>query len=137
MRFLWPDELGKVVPKRNTIEIEAVDHRYSPPPRQKAMTKPANGWRSCAPDSTTPRPTSDSTGLKNEHLASDAERLSDEMKARMREALDRNWPVSRDTFVNHHLAVNVATSAWGSWNYYARFGWSEPSESVRNRARNK
>ena len=61
-------------------------------------------------------------------------RLSDETKQKIRSALDNNWLVSRDIFQNHHLAVNVATVAWGSWSYFGRFGWSEPSPKVREKA---
>ena len=69
--------------------------------------------------------------LEAEHKASGGGRLPPEMKSRMREALDKNWLVSRDIFKNHHLAVNVPTVAWGTWAYFARFGWSEPSEAIR------
>jgi hypothetical protein len=69
-----------------------------------------------------------------EHQASGAKRLPPETKRRIRETLDRNWLVSRDVFENQHLAVNVATVAWGSWNYFARFGWSDPSPEIRERA---
>ncbi len=37
VRFLWPGELGKVVPKRRTIEIAATDHRYTPPIAQRRI----------------------------------------------------------------------------------------------------
>ena len=30
VRFLWPGELGKVVPQRETITIPAIDHRFAP-----------------------------------------------------------------------------------------------------------
>ncbi len=69
--------------------------------------------------------------LEREHQESGGGRLSPEMKARMREALDRNWVESRRIFEHNHLAVNIATVAYGSWSYYARFGWSEPSEEIR------
>ena len=72
-----------------------------------------------------------------EHEASGGGRLPKETKQRIREALDNNWLVSRDMFENHHLAVNVATVAYGSWSYFARFGWSNPSEEVRRRAESR
>ena len=58
-------------------------------------------------------------------------RLPDKTKQRIRKALDNNWLVSRDMFKNHHLAVNMATVAYGSWNYFGRFGWSEPSPGIK------
>lgn len=64
-------------------------------------------------------------------------RLPTETKQRIRAALDNNWLVSRDVFQNHHLAVNVPTVAWGSWSYFGRYYWSEPSPEVRNRAEGK
>ena len=66
-----------------------------------------------------------------EHRAAGGGRLSEETKQRIRDHLDNNWLVSRDVFANHHFAVNVATVAWGSWSYFARFGWSDPSPEVR------
>ena len=30
VRFLWPGELGKVIPRRSTIEIGKIDHRFTP-----------------------------------------------------------------------------------------------------------
>lgn len=54
-------------------------------------------------------------------------RLPNETKAAIRKALDNNWLVSRDMFENHHLAVNVA---YGSWSYFGRYYWSEPSPEV-------
>ncbi len=67
----------------------------------------------------------------------DGGRLPNETKQRIRAALDNNWLVSRDVFENNHLAVNVATVAWGSWAYFGRFYWSEPSPEVRARAGNQ
>ena len=61
-------------------------------------------------------------------------RLTPEWRRRFRTAMDRNWLVSRDVFENHHLAVNVACVAWGSWSYFARFGWSGPSEETKKQA---
>lgn len=66
-----------------------------------------------------------------EHEASGGGRLSSETKQRIRDALDNNWLVSRNVFEKSHLAVNVATVAWGSWGYFGRFGWSDPSPEVR------
>ena len=66
-----------------------------------------------------------------EHEAGGGGRLHPETKQRIRSALDDNWLVSRDVFENNHLAVNVATVAWGSWNYFGRFGWSDPSPDIR------
>jgi hypothetical protein len=66
-----------------------------------------------------------------EHEASGGGRLPNETKQRIRDALDNNWLVSRDIFENHHLAVNVATVAWGSWNFFGRYYWSEPSPEIR------
>lgn len=37
VRFLWPGELGKVVPQRKTIDIEPIDHRFSPLLRQRRI----------------------------------------------------------------------------------------------------
>jgi hypothetical protein len=64
----------------------------------------------------------------------DGGRLPNDTKQRIRKALDNNWLVSRDVFENHHLAVNVATVAWGSWSYFGRFYWSDPSPEVRDKA---
>ncbi len=61
-------------------------------------------------------------------------RLPETTKQRIRKALDNNWLVSRDIFENHHLAVNVGTVAWGSWNYFGRFYWSDPSPETRKQA---
>lgn len=36
-RFLWPGELGKVVPKRKTIDVEPIDHRFTPMLRQRRI----------------------------------------------------------------------------------------------------
>ena len=72
-----------------------------------------------------------------EHEASGVGRLPLETKQRIRKALDNNWLVSRDTFERHHLAVNVGTVAWGSWNYFRRFGWNEPSPEIRAKAESK
>ena len=58
------------------------------------------------------------------------------MKQRMRDALDQNWLASRTVFEENHLAVNVATVAWGTWAYFARFGWSEPSEGIEYQPKN-
>ena len=69
-----------------------------------------------------------------QHEVSGGRRLPPETKNRIRAALDNNWLVSRDVFENNHLAVNVATVAWGSWSYFARFGWSKPSPEVRTKA---
>ncbi|TWT84349.1 hypothetical protein CA13_58260 [Planctomycetes bacterium CA13] len=66
-----------------------------------------------------------------EHEAAGGGRLLKETKQRIREALDNNWLVSRGIFENHHLAVNVATVAWGSWNYFGRYYWSDPSPEIR------
>lgn len=72
-----------------------------------------------------------------EHDASGRGRLPPETKQRIREALDNNWLASRDVFENNHLAVNVATVAWGSWAYFARYYWSEPSPEVRAKVENR
>ncbi|MDB4439911.1 DUF4838 domain-containing protein, partial [Planctomicrobium sp.] len=61
-------------------------------------------------------------------------RLPAETKQRIRTALDNNWLVSRDMFENHHLAINIPTVAWGSWSYFGRFYWSEPSPEVKQSA---
>jgi len=66
-----------------------------------------------------------------EHEASGGGRLPGETKQRIRGALDNNWLVSRDVFENHHLAVNVATVAWGSWAYFGRYGWNGPSDGLK------
>ncbi len=71
------------------------------------------------------------------HEAAGGGRLSNETKQRIREALDRNWLVSRDIFEHYHLAVNVATVAWGSWSYFGRYYWSEPSPEVRAKAESR
>lgn len=34
-RYLWPGPSGKVIPKKETIEIEATDYRFAPPIRQR------------------------------------------------------------------------------------------------------
>jgi hypothetical protein len=36
-RFLWPGELGKVVPKQNTIDVGAINVRYTPSIRQRRI----------------------------------------------------------------------------------------------------
>ncbi len=72
-----------------------------------------------------------------EHEASGGGRLPSETKLRIRKALDNNWLVSRDMFENHHLAVNVATVAYGSWSYFARFYWSDPSPEIRERVESR
>ena len=46
---------------------------------------------------------------------------------RLHAACDRNWKSSRKIFDNHHLAVNIPNVAWGSWEYFGRFGWKPPS----------
>ncbi len=72
-----------------------------------------------------------------EHQASGAERLPKETKVRIRKAFDNNWLVSREMFEKHHLAVNVGTVAWGSWNYFGRFGWNKPSPEARAEAESR
>lgn len=37
IRFLWPGELGKVVPRRETITVEDFQHRFSPPLAQRRI----------------------------------------------------------------------------------------------------
>jgi hypothetical protein len=37
VRFLWPGELGKIVPRSQTIDIEPIDHRFSPLLRQRRI----------------------------------------------------------------------------------------------------
>jgi hypothetical protein len=37
VRFLWPGELGKVVPRRETIDVAALDHRFAPLLRQRRI----------------------------------------------------------------------------------------------------
>jgi len=69
-----------------------------------------------------------------QHEASGGGRFPPDTKQRIRNALDNNWLVSRSVFENHHLAVNVATVAWGSWSFFGRFGWSDPSPSVQTQA---
>ena len=43
------------------------------------------------------------------------------------------WRASERTvdMLWRELAVNVATVAWGSWSYFGRYYWSEPSLDVR------
>ncbi|MFT5095884.1 MAG: DUF4838 domain-containing protein [Planctomycetales bacterium] len=72
-----------------------------------------------------------------EHEASGGGRLPPEIKQRIRTALDNNWLVSRNVFENNHLAVNVATVAWGSWSYFGRFYWSDPSPEIRRQAESR
>ncbi|MFT5328572.1 MAG: hypothetical protein ACI8P0_006485 [Planctomycetaceae bacterium] len=72
-----------------------------------------------------------------EHEASGGGRLPPEIKQRIRTALDNNCLASRDVFENNHLAVNVATVAWGSWSYFGRFYWSDPSPEIRRRAESR
>jgi len=62
-------------------------------------------------------------------------RLTPEWKERFRAALDRNWEISRDIFENNHFAVNVATVAWGSWEYFGRYGWKSPSIEDRRQGK--
>jgi hypothetical protein len=69
--------------------------------------------------------------LMREWDAAGGGRLTPEAKENFRIALDRNWVASRDIFDNHHLAVNVASVAWGSWGYFNRLGWKGPSEAVK------
>jgi len=61
-------------------------------------------------------------------------RLPETVKQQIRQALDNNWLASRDIFENHHLAVNVPTVAWGSWSYFGRYYWNNPSPEVREKA---
>jgi len=58
--------------------------------------------------------------------ASGEKRYSQEWKARLGAACDKNWKVSREIFEKHHLAVNIPNVAWGSWAYFGRFGWRPP-----------
>jgi len=37
VRVLWPGELGEVVPRRSTVGIGKIDHRYVPPLRQRKI----------------------------------------------------------------------------------------------------
>lgn len=67
---------------------------------------------------------------KHEANRPGGKRLPNETKHAIRKALDNNWLVSRDMFENHHLAVNVATVAFGSWAYFGRYYWSEPSPEI-------
>ena len=53
-RFLWPGELGKVVPERHTIEIPQINHTFTPILKQRRFvwlvdmapgrTQVSNGW---------------------------------------------------------------------------------------------
>lgn len=36
-RFLWPGEPGKVVPQQETIEVDSIDHRYTPILKQRRI----------------------------------------------------------------------------------------------------
>ncbi len=57
-------------------------------------------------------------------------RLTDAQRQKMRTAIEANWETSRDIFENHPLAVNVTAVAWGSWGYFGRMGWGEPSPEL-------
>src|SRR4029079_2784949 len=37
VRYLWPGELGKVVPRRETIVVEDCQHRFTPPLAQRRI----------------------------------------------------------------------------------------------------
>lgn len=37
VRFLWPGEMGKVIPKRETVDIGKIDYRFSPLLRQRQI----------------------------------------------------------------------------------------------------
>ena len=37
VRYLWPGELGKVVPRRETIVVEEFQHRFAPPLAQRRI----------------------------------------------------------------------------------------------------
>jgi len=37
VRYLWPGELGKVVPRRETIVVEDFEHRFTPPLAQRRI----------------------------------------------------------------------------------------------------
>ena len=54
------------------------------------------------------------------------EKMTAEWRQRIGAACDRNWEVSREMFEKHHLAVNIPNVAWGSWDYFGRFGWEPP-----------
>ena len=63
-------------------------------------------------------------------------RLTPARKERFRIALDRNWKLSRNIFDDHHLAVNVAYVAWGSWGYFGRLVGKDLRRSLeRNQGR--
>jgi hypothetical protein len=43
VRFLWPGEMGKVVPEKKTIRIESIDHRFNPILAQRKI-RMGGGW---------------------------------------------------------------------------------------------
>ena len=57
---------------------------------------------------------------------SGAGRLTPEFREKFKVACDANWKASRHIFDNHFPAVNVTYVAWGSWDYFGRFGWRPP-----------
>ncbi|MFT5123358.1 MAG: hypothetical protein ACI9TH_003950 [Kiritimatiellia bacterium] len=64
------------------------------------------------------------------HEAAGGGRLSKELKQEIRVVVDENWLKYREMFEHHHMAVNVATVAWGSRAYFGRYYWSSPSPEV-------
>jgi len=55
-------------------------------------------------------------------------RLSPQVKKQLFALLDQNWKNAHNIFYEHHLAVNTAYVAWGSWGYFRRFGWKAPTQ---------
>ena len=66
--------------------------------------------------------------IESEWRQSGGGHLTPEYRERFRVACDHNRAIARETFLQHHLAVNAPTVAWGSWAYFGRFGWNAPKK---------
>lgn len=68
-------------------------------------------------------------------IATDAARLSPEVREAFRTVIETNWESTRHIFENHPTAVNTTSVAWGSWGYFRRMGWNEPSQQLLDKWR--
>ena len=68
-------------------------------------------------------------------IASEPGRLTDEQREAFRAVIETNWESTRNIFDNHPTAVNTTSVAWGSWGYFRRMGWNEPSQQLLDKWR--
>jgi hypothetical protein len=108
VRFLWPGELGKVVPKRDTIEITAIDVRMTPLLIQRKI-RMAGSW-------------SDRMQAGGERLHVSGEEFAEIRKAALAtDSEDSGWSGW------HRLGGSLRLASGHSYgDYWERFGKEHP-----------